>query len=745
MYQAVLRDAATPIQGRLHRAFGRWSEEKGFPAADPERPATEHRVADSRLGMRHHGGCGRYVLDEPHDGGTLRTAAVFLDGIERVPGWVMVTVERLGPGQAGQGAARAPGFVPAYLRTQRITDGAIHLEDAAVVLAEQEVSHFLHILTEPRRRAPIAVVTPGPGSAERADWLAAAVAGAALVVRLADRHTEELFNQAVGERLGVYGGAIRTYAAPFDPASERHTHRHPPMSPAKLRDEGEAALAKIANAMVGRAAGMDLPDEVHRALPVVHRVLAGRSPSAALATAMDARAGSAAPARNRHGDRADGGPATGSRGMPAAPPKPGPAGTPAGGRSVPAAPAGVPAPPPGGPPEVRETGGGDAGVREPGGPGGTPEVPAPRPGSVLVPAPRSGDAPTGPADRLLAGPGLPPAPSAAAGPAERDVMARPGQDTVAGPTGQDTGAGSAGQPPPEPASDEPAGREYASRLARDVAEAVVREVREELETALGLAADLDTGQQLLREVRALGLRLDGLCELVLGDPAQQERPDDPDGPRPAYELLQEEYAEAVGTSRALAERVRRLEGMLAELGHPMYGVAPPEEVFQPDSLAEALIEARSRLTHVVIGETDAPAVRLDNTYPGLRRSWAGKAWDALHALNDFARARSSGEFAGGFYDWCAVGEPGRYTVPAGMLVMRESRSVATRDKFRDPRTFPVPVEVDPRGEILMEAHIKLRAVGYPAPRMHFHDDSGGATGKVYVGYLGAHLPNTRTN
>ncbi|MCW2876731.1 MAG: hypothetical protein JWQ95_831, partial [Sphaerisporangium sp.] len=92
-----------------------------------------------------------------------------------------------------------------------------------------------------------------------------------------------------------------------------------------------------------------------------------------------------------------------------------------------------------------------------------------------------------------------------------------------------------------------------------------------------------------------------------------------------------------------------------------------------------------------------------------------------------------------------AGAPGRYTVPTRMLVMRESKTVTGRDKFRDPRTFPVPVEVDPSGELLMEPHIKLRAVGYPAPRMHFHDDSGGVTGKVYIGYLGDHLPNTRTN
>jgi hypothetical protein len=71
--------------------------------------------------------------------------------------------------------------------------------------------------------------------------------------------------------------------------------------------------------------------------------------------------------------------------------------------------------------------------------------------------------------------------------------------------------------------------------------------------------------------------------------------------------------------------------------------------------------------------------------------------------------------------------------------------VTTRAKFSSARTFRVPEEVDPSGRILMEAHIKLRPVGYPAPRMYFHDDTAGATGKIWIGYLGEHLPNTRTN
>jgi hypothetical protein len=45
----------------------------------------------------------------------------------------------------------------------------------------------------------------------------------------------------------------------------------------------------------------------------------------------------------------------------------------------------------------------------------------------------------------------------------------------------------------------------------------------------------------------------------------------------------------------------------------------------------------------------------------------------------------------------------------------------------------------------MEAHIRIGSGKPPAPRMHFHDDTSGSTGKIYVGHLGPHLPNYQTN
>jgi len=41
--------------------------------------------------------------------------------------------------------------------------------------------------------------------------------------------------------------------------------------------------------------------------------------------------------------------------------------------------------------------------------------------------------------------------------------------------------------------------------------------------------------------------------------------------------------------------------------------------------------------------------------------------------------------------------------------------------------------------------IKIEQGGYPSPRIHFHDDTGGATSQVHVGYFGVHLDNKSKN
>jgi len=68
-------------------------------------------------------------------------------------------------------------------------------------------------------------------------------------------------------------------------------------------------------------------------------------------------------------------------------------------------------------------------------------------------------------------------------------------------------------------------------------------------------------------------------------------------------------------------------------------------------------------------------------------------------------------------------------------------------KFTRARTFPVDSAVSPSGRQYMEAHLKVSEGGGDlAPRVYFHDDTAGPTGKVHVGFVGPHylVHNTRS-
>ena len=79
-------------------------------------------------------------------------------------------------------------------------------------------------------------------------------------------------------------------------------------------------------------------------------------------------------------------------------------------------------------------------------------------------------------------------------------------------------------------------------------------------------------------------------------------------------------------------------------------------------------------------------------------------------------------------------------IPVTWVALKESETTDSTPKLRAARTFVVPATVDPAGQAYMAAHIKIQQGGVPCPRIHFHDDAGGPTGKVYVGYIGDHLP-----
>lgn len=208
-----------------------------------------------------------------------------------------------------------------------------------------------------------------------------------------------------------------------------------------------------------------------------------------------------------------------------------------------------------------------------------------------------------------------------------------------------------------------------------------------------------------------------------------------------YELeaIQLEATEAAEATDRAERRGRWLSKRLRNAGDSGFGTddSLPDA---PPSVAEVLILARQLLESLTVGPTDEAAAELD--LQGSSQLYAIKSWSGLIALNAYAQARTEGRFNNSFYAWCQEPPPGEAAISAAAVALVESETVASNPGLRRSRVFSVPPEVEKSGRLYMPAHIKVVKRGWPCPRLHFHDDTAG-TGKVYVGYLGEHLPTAQ--
>lgn len=218
--------------------------------------------------------------------------------------------------------------------------------------------------------------------------------------------------------------------------------------------------------------------------------------------------------------------------------------------------------------------------------------------------------------------------------------------------------------------------------------------------------------------------------------------------------LELERDERAGVERELAAalgHLGRLSSALQESGHAEMVWAThdeqrdglPQEV---QDLSEAVLAARMYFGDwlVVPEGVDHELPTLDTTPNGF--AWGNTTYRGLRALAAFAEARSGG-FEGDFWRWCERGEPLAWPATTKKLSMRESETVANNAKFVLARTFPIDTAVSADGTKYMEAHLKISEGGGDlAPRVYFHDDTAGVTGKVHVGFVGPHymVPNTRS-
>ncbi len=184
-----------------------------------------------------------------------------------------------------------------------------------------------------------------------------------------------------------------------------------------------------------------------------------------------------------------------------------------------------------------------------------------------------------------------------------------------------------------------------------------------------------------------------------------------------------------------------LKRRLAELEdyEAAYGTIPAEAyTVYPDSFADLLERCGEFEGAGVVFTGDENEVLAMDEHDTLGNA-VRAAWDGFLALADYLRARSQGDCSTGLREYLRETPNGFRSMPTNKFGGKETK--ATMERWGDLREFPVPVDAAPDGVAVMEAHFKLAAIGMVSPRMYFLDCYS-ITGKVYVGYIGAHLTNT---
>lgn len=191
------------------------------------------------------------------------------------------------------------------------------------------------------------------------------------------------------------------------------------------------------------------------------------------------------------------------------------------------------------------------------------------------------------------------------------------------------------------------------------------------------------------------------------------------------------------------KKLRHLRSELAKLDRANAVTWVPDETETDDppaTFAELLDRVRE---FDFVTFTGDPRNALDLDEHGLF-DWPIRAWDAIRALDDYCRVRTSGQFEGSVDDYIADVPPGCAGLTPGSHAKGETRSTQEHPQYGRARTLPVPEAVSPSGHVFMGSHVRIAKYGSISPRMHYYNDATG-TGKVYIGYIGRHLPNFRTN
>ncbi|MFM8795082.1 MAG: tetratricopeptide repeat protein [Acidimicrobiales bacterium] len=186
--------------------------------------------------------------------------------------------------------------------------------------------------------------------------------------------------------------------------------------------------------------------------------------------------------------------------------------------------------------------------------------------------------------------------------------------------------------------------------------------------------------------------------------------------------------------------IRAIQSTIAVL-HALKAVLPSSSgsvTFIPASCSEAVDWVRNNCPRIEFSARALDELRVLEGLPN-RAHVARRIKQDLETLDKYALATSGGSDTIDFFNFAKLDG-----YASSSLAMKESEGTGNNPVFRAARTFPVPRTVDPSSRIYMPAHFKLPGTFPNVPRIHFTLDGLSSTGKVWVGYVGPHLENSRS-
>lgn len=156
--------------------------------------------------------------------------------------------------------------------------------------------------------------------------------------------------------------------------------------------------------------------------------------------------------------------------------------------------------------------------------------------------------------------------------------------------------------------------------------------------------------------------------------------------------------------------------------------------FVRPTLSGTIEEIRRVAKWVVIPDSAPQEISSLDTHASAG-AWANDLARLCASMERYAHHKATNGYAGNYRNWCT--QFGDYSDEK--IALNESKSTRRDGDLVAARTFAVDTDVDPSGRMVMLDHAKIQSKGSSfIPRVFFHDDTGGSTKKMHIGFIGPH-------